>query len=229
MQHRLTWFGHSNFMLETDGRTVLIDPFFEGNPSCPCSPDDVKQADAILVTHDHGDHLGQTLDIQARTGAQVVGVFDTIGQLVEEGLPQEAGVGMNIGGTVEVAGIKAAMVQATHSTVTGVATGYILTLPDGYCIYHAGDTGLFASMELFPKFHDIDLALLPIGGHFTMGPKQAAYACTMLKCRAVAPMHWGTFPILEQNTERFAEFLNGMCPDAQLLVFEPGETREVSR
>jgi L-ascorbate metabolism protein UlaG (beta-lactamase superfamily) len=229
MQHQLTWFGHANFMLKTEGQTLLIDPYFEGNPTCPCSSDSIEKVDAILLTHDHGDHLGQTLEIQERTGAKVVGVFDTVTALMDEGLPQDACLGMNIGGTVETAGVKAHMVQAMHSSVTGVAAGYILTLSDGYCIYHAGDTGIFSSMELFSKFHDIDLALLPIGGHFTMDPKQAAYACKLLKCRAVAGMHWGTFPILEQNTDRFEEMLKGMRPDVKLLKMAPGETIEVAR
>lgn len=221
---QITWNGHSNFYFEHAETTFLIDPFFEGNPCAPDSCDLNRPVDAVLVTHDHGDHVGQAVDICRATGAPLVAVFDTVNSLIDQGLPPEQGIGMNIGGTVEIDGVQIHMVQAMHSTATGVAAGYILTYPDGFCLYHAGDTGLFASMQLFSAFHDIDVALLPTGGHFTMGPRQAAFACKMLGCKNVVPMHWGTFPILEQNTDNFAYQLKATAPDTKLLAMQPGET-----
>lgn len=230
MAHKLTWLGHSAFRLTTaQGPVLLIDPFLEGNPSAPVGPGDIATADAILVTHDHGDHVGQTLNIAVNTGATVVAMFDTMQSLLQQGLPEAQGVGMNIGGTVTVAGTQVKMVQATHSSATGVAAGYIITLPDGACVYHAGDTGLFASMELFAKFHRIDLALLPIGGHFTMDPQQAAYACKLLQARGTVPMHWKTFGILEQSTDAYAEHLAELSPDTRHYPLEPGKTLSFSK
>lgn len=230
MPHRLTWFGHSNFKLQTSsGKTILIDPFFEGNPVAPIVSGSIDHADCVCVTHDHGDHVGQALSIAKATGAIVVGVFDTIQKLVSQGLPEAKGLGMNIGGTVMAADARIKMVQAIHSSASGVASGYILTLEDGFCLYHAGDTGLFASMELFARFHEIDLAIVPIGGHFTMDPEQAAYACKLLKPNWVVPMHWGTFPVLEQNTTSFSDFLAQHAPDAKYISLAPGRTISLSK
>ncbi len=218
----ITWFGHSNFKIAFDDHVILIDPFFEGNPNAPLNVADLAQVDLVLVTHDHGDHVGQAVEICQKTKASLVGVFDTVNHLIELGLPGDQGVGMNIGGIIELLGVQVKMVQAMHSTATGAATGYILTFSNNYCIYHAGDTGLFQSMQLFPIFHDIDLALLPMGGWFTMGPRQAAYACKLLQCKAVAPMHWGTFPILEQGTDNFELALKKFSPETELKVLELG-------
>lgn len=230
MPHRLTWYGHSNFKLETSsGKSLLIDPFFEGNPNAPVDAKSVGHVDCICLTHDHPDHTGQAVEIAKSTGATLIGVFDTIQKLVGQGLPEAQGLGMNIGGTVGAAGARVKMVQAVHSTASGAATGYIITLEDGFCLYHAGDTGLFASMELFSRFHAIDLAILPIGGHFTMDPEQAAYACKLLRPTWVVAMHWGTFPVLEQNTEAFAEQLANHAPDARLFPLTPGQTMTLSK
>lgn len=219
----IIWYGHSNFFLEHEAGSLCIDPFFEGNPTAPGKADSITAADAVLITHDHGDHVGQAVDIVKRTGARLVGVFDTVNDLAAtRGLPANKGLGMNIGGTVSVGDIRVKMVQAVHSSQTGAATGYIITFPGGPTVYHAGDTALFASMELFGKFHDIDLALLPVGGWFTMAPEEAAYACRLLGCKTVTPMHWGTFPILEQNTSNFAAALKKHAPDTTLLELKPG-------
>lgn len=139
----VTWFGHSNFRLKVGEVSVLIDPFFVGNPATPTTYQDIDSVDLILVTHDHGDHVGQALELAIKHDAEVVAIFDIIQNLIAQGLPESLGVGMNIGGTVERAGISVKMVQAMHSSVTGVPVGFILTLPDGTCVYNSGDTGLF--------------------------------------------------------------------------------------
>ncbi len=224
---KLTWFGHSNFLLEADGVRVLIDPFFEGNPKAPGGWQDAGKVDAVLVTHDHGDHLGQAVVICKSSGAKLVCIFDLAAKMQELGVPAGQILGMNLGGTVEAAGVRVKMVQAVHSSPTGVPAGYIMTFPGGYCAYHSGDTALFSDMKLFRRFFDIDLAILPIGGWFTMDANEAAVACSFLGCRNVAPMHWGTFPILAQNTDAFAAALKEHAPATKLVEVQPGATVDV--
>ena len=223
----ITWFGHANFRIRTGDTTILIDPFFVGNPASPTSYKDIDACDLILVTHDHNDHIGQTLELAIKHDAEVVAIFDSIQNLIATGLPEHLGVAMNIGGTVQRLGVSVKMVQAMHSAATGSAAGFIITLPDGTCIYNSGDTGLFGDMELFGTFHDIDIAMLPIGGRFTMDAKEAAYACKLLKCKKVIPQHWGTWAILDQNTESMAEQLTLLAPDTELTVLEIGKPTKI--
>ncbi len=218
----ITWFGHSNFRYRHGETDLFVDPFFVGNPSAPTTYDQIEKADVILVTHDHNDHIGQTLELAIRLDAEVVGVFETIQNLIAQGLPESLGVPMNIGGTVERGGTSIKMVQALHSSITGVAVGYIMTFPDDTCVYHAGDTGLFGDMELLGNFHDIDISALPIGGRFTMDAREAAYACKLLKCGKVIPMHWGTWPILDKNTDTFTAALQKTAPKTEILRLEIG-------
>jgi len=225
---QLTWFGHSNFRLQDGGVSVLIDPFFTGNPKAPCGWEGAGKVDAVLVTHDHGDHLGQAVDICTATGAKLVCLYDLAGELQAQGAPASQLLGMNMGGTVEAAGVRVKMVQAFHSAATGAPAGYILTFPGGFCAYHSGDTALFSDMKLFRRFFDIDLAMLPIGGWFTMDANEAAVACSFLGCRNVAPMHWGTFPILAQGTDAFAKALKEHAPDTAMLRLTPGVAAEVA-
>lgn len=227
MKHTFTWNGHSNFIIESGDRTVVIDPFFEGNPKASTTWDSIAKADAVLITHDHGDHIGQAVEICKATGATLVCIFDLVEKMVARGINSDSIIGMNIGGTVKVSGIRIKMVQAMHSSATGAPAGYILTDEDGFCIYFAGDTGLFASMELFGRFHDIDVALLPTGGWFTMDSHDAAYACKLLKCKTAIPMHYGTFPILEQDANSFKEHCAKLAPECRVLELNVGELTEV--
>lgn len=223
----IAWYGHSNFQIKTGDATVLIDPFFVGNPSAPTTYKDIENCDLILVTHDHNDHVGQALELATIHDAEVVAIFDIIQSLISQGMPDHLGVGMNIGGTIERLGISVHMVQAMHSSVNGSAIGYIMTLPDGTCIYNAGDTGLFGDMELFGKLHDIDIAMLPIGGRFTMDAKQAAYACSLLGCGKVIPQHWGTWAVLDQNTQSLAENLTLLSPQTEMIELTIGKPTQV--
>ncbi|WP_272700080.1 metal-dependent hydrolase [Desulfovibrio sp. Fe33] len=219
----ITWFGHANFRIKAADATLFIDPFFVGNPSAPTSYKDVDECNLILVTHDHHDHIGQTLELAVKHDAEVVAMFDVIQNLIEMGLPEHLGVGMNIGGTVNRLGLDIQMVQAMHSSATGMPAGFIITEPGGLCIYDSGDTGLFGDMELFGAFHDIDVAILPIGGRFTMDSVQAAYACKLLKCKKIIPQHWGTWGILDQNTRSLAEQLTLIAPATEMLELEIGK------
>ncbi|OIN99285.1 MAG: metal-dependent hydrolase [Desulfovibrionaceae bacterium CG1_02_65_16] len=219
---QLTWFSHSNFLLQADGVRVLIDPFFEGNPTAPVTWQSVGKVDAVLITHDHGDHVGQAAEICRATGAKLVCLFDLGSKMQAAGVPAGQILGMNMGGTVQTAEVRVKMVQAFHSAATGAPAGYIISFPGGFCAYHSGDTALFSDMKLFRRFFDIDLAMLPMGGWFTMDAGEAAVACSFLKCRMVAPMHWGTFPVLAQNTEAFAAALKEHAPETKLLSLTPG-------
>lgn len=220
----LTWHGHSAFAITTNGKTILVDPWFDGNPSAKAAAENIE-ADLVLVTHDHGDHVGQALDICKRTGASLGCIVELAAKLKAQGLPDSQvlnGIGFNIGGTVTHQGISVTMTQAHHSCESGVPVGFIIRLEDGYTVYHAGDTGVFSSMALWGKLYKIDLALLPIGGVFTMDPAQAALAAMMLRCKKVLPMHWGTFPALEQNVDAFRKELDKLGLAESLMQAEVG-------
>jgi len=232
MSNRLIWHGHANFQINTPKQSLLIDPWFEGNPSACTGSDACSAVDLVLVTHDHDDHTGQAVEICKRTGAKAMAIVETALKLKEQGVPEDQivnGIGFNIGGTIDHEGVAVTMVQAFHSSGSGTPVGYIITLEDGYTVYHAGDTGIFSSMELFGQLYAIDMALLPIGGVFTMDPAQAALACKMLRCSSVVPMHWGSFPVLEQNTQRFQAELRKVQAETSLIAMEPGQEIELGK
>ena len=228
MSNRLVWHGHANFEIETSGLNILIDPWFEGNPSAGASSGDIQKADLVLVTHDHADHIGQAVDICKKTGAYLGAIVEVAGKCKSMGVDPGKivnGIGFNIGGTIDFQGVRVTMTQAEHSSDQGVCVGFIISLPDnGPCIYHAGDTGIFSSMQLWGELYDIDVAILPIGGVFTMDPRQAALACRLLGCKKTVPMHWGSFPVLEQNTENYKKELQSRAPSTELLAMQPGES-----
>lgn len=226
---KITWFGHAAFKVETSQASVLIDPFFA--PGIGLKPEDAGKPDLILISHDHGDHVGSAVEIARRTGAVVGCMVGTAQVLVSKGIPASQifnGIGFNIGGTLECKGISAVMTQAFHSSDSGFPAGYVITMPDGLVLYHAGDTGIFSSMKLLAKIYGIRLALLPIGGIFTMDANQAAWACKLLGCPQVIPMHWGTMPMLAQNPNEFKQKLGEIAPACECLSIKPGESLEVS-
>ncbi|AGL03112.1 metal-dependent hydrolase [Desulfoscipio gibsoniae] len=228
MSHSIKWLGHAACQITTSsGCVILIDPWITGNPSCPVKKEEIGKVDVILVTHDHSDHMGSDIpDLVKDTGATVIAQPELAGALQEAGVSAENiiyGMGMNIGGQVEVAGVKVVMTQAFHSGTAGEAVGYIVILEDGKTVYHAGDTGIFASMELLAKIYNIDLALLPIGSVFVMDPLQAAYSLTLLKPGKVVPIHYKTFPILVQDAGEFVKLAGEKAPEVQVAVLQPGE------
>lgn len=223
------WLSHAGFLIESPGgRRLLIDPWLRDNPLAPFGPERIEAADLILVTHDHFDHVGDAVEIANRTGAVVVAQPETVERLQREaGLPAErvinGGFGMNVGGRVEVGGIAVIMTHAFHSSLTASPAGYVLRLEDGTTLYHAGDTGLFYDMKLLGALYEVDIALLPIGGCFTMDPVQAVEAVRLIEPKVVIPMHYATFPVLEQTPDRFLERARREVSSVRVVVLKPGE------
>jgi L-ascorbate metabolism protein UlaG (beta-lactamase superfamily) len=229
MSLHLTWHGHANFQLRAEGVNILIDPFFIGNPKAVLTPTSIEKPDLILVTHTHGDHIGDAVSISRDTGALVAGVVGGVDAMVKEmDLPPDnvlGGGGFNIGGTVSYKNARITMTQAFHTTDAGSPVGYIITLPGGYTVYHAGDTGIFGSMALWGELYPIDLALLPAGGYYTMDARQASLAAKLLLGQEVVPMHWGTFPVLARNMDEFRKELAKAAPGCKAAIMQPGETK----
>ena len=229
MSIQVTWHGHANFQIQSKDVNILIDPFFTGNPKASCTSADIDKVDLILVTHTHGDHVGDAVSISKNTGALVAGVVGGVEYLVNnQGLPVENllnGGGFNIGGSIEFKGVTITMTQAFHTTDAGSPVGYILQFPEGYTVYHAGDTGIFNTMQIWGELYSIDLALLPAGGYYTMDQRQAALAAKLLNAQNVVPMHWGTFPVLSQDMKILQEELMQVAPSCKAIIMQPGETR----
>ena len=220
---KIEYLGHACFCLEDDGVKILTDPFLTGNELASKKADEVD-ADYIFVTHGHDDHIGDTYDIARRTGARVYAVVEMAnGPMADKEINVASG---NIGGSQKTPFGSVKFVPAIHgSGVPGaLACGYIFEI-DGKKIYHAGDTALMADMGLLAD-EKIDVALLPIGGHYTMGPEDALRAAKLIKPKYVIPMHYNTFPVIIQNPEDFKNAVEkeGIC---EVKVLNPGESFEI--
>ncbi len=223
---KITWFGHACFLLEGT-KKIIIDPFLTGNPTAPVKPEDID-VDLILVTHGHGDHLGDAETISKRCKAPIVAVYELAVYLAKRGCET---IGMNIGGTLDYEGVKVSMVNAVHSADIvgdeivsgGKAVGYVVE--DGVSVYHAGDTDVFMDMQLIGEIYKPKVALLPIGGFYTMSPKTALKAIELLKPEIVVPMHYNTFPPIKQNPEEFKKEAEKL--GVKVVVLKPGESFEV--
>jgi L-ascorbate metabolism protein UlaG (beta-lactamase superfamily) len=226
----LTWLGHATFRLDTPGgKRVYVDPWLE-NPKCPDSEKEPERVDLIALTHGHSDHVGQTVDLAKKFGSPVVAMIELRDWLAGQGLPDDITESPNKGGTVEKQGIKITLTDAHHSSSSdngeylGEPAGLILELEDGYKIYFAGDTCVFGDMQLIGRIYKPDLAVLPIGDHFTMGPTEAAVAIELLGVGRCVPCHYGTFPVLTGTPEALREELT---TDSEIVALSPGETVEL--
>ncbi|HYX69334.1 MAG TPA: metal-dependent hydrolase [Terriglobales bacterium] len=227
---KLTWLGHATFKLETPGgKTVLIDPWVAGNPSCPEDQKTFAHVDVMLVTHAHFDHIADVLPLAKQHDPKVVGIFELVTWLEKKGVKQIAP--MNKGGSQTVSDIRVTMVHADHSCglqegdqilYAGEACGYVIGLENGLKIYHAGDTNVFGDMRIIHELYKPDLALLPIGDLYTMSPKEAGYACELLRPKAVVPMHFGTFPLLTGTPAEFRRIAADL--DVEIIELRPGQT-----
>ena len=228
---KLTWLGHATFRIETPGgSTLIVDPWIRGNPACPAADREVKKVDVLLCTHGHGDHIGDAVEIIEKHDPKVMGIFELCAWLQKKGAKQT--LAMNKGGTQAVDDIRVTMVHADHSCgiqdgdqiiYGGEACGYIIRLPGGLTIYHAGDTAVFGDMKIIAELYAPDLAMLPVGDHFTMGPREAALAIRMLNVRHVIPMHFGTFPLLTGNPEQLRQLTQDIS-GLEIHTLKPGES-----
>jgi L-ascorbate metabolism protein UlaG (beta-lactamase superfamily) len=234
---RITWLGHATFLLtDSQGFAVLVDPFVASNPSCPVEFRQFDRLDVIAITHGHADHIADVAAVfeQARPD-KVVAIVEVAHWLGSQGIPAEAVIDMNKGGTVRVGPVEITMVEAHHSAgITddggmlygGQPAGLIFRFDDGPCIYHAGDTNVFGDMRLIAELYQPDLALLPIGDRYTMGPREAAKACELLGVGRVIPMHYGTWPILTGTPEALQRECEARGLSVDIVALEPGSSWE---
>ncbi|MGI6684416.1 MAG: metal-dependent hydrolase [Bacillota bacterium] len=224
---KVSYLGHACFMLEGN-KKVIIDPFLTGNPKAAKRPEDIK-ADYILVSHGHSDHLGDAIEIARRSQGTIIAPNELAVFCERKGAQVH---NMHIGGAYNFDGIKVKLTQAWHGSAfvddrdlifTGNPCGFLIWI-DGLCIYHAGDTGLFGDMDtVIGRNHQIDLALLPIGDNFTMGPEDAVIAAGWLKAKTVVPMHYNTWPLISQDPELFKRSVESQTK-SKCLILKPGES-----
>jgi L-ascorbate metabolism protein UlaG (beta-lactamase superfamily) len=212
----ITWLGHSAVKI-AGSKTIYIDPFLSDNPAASMSPDEITEADVVVVTHDHADHLGDSFAICKKTGAVLVAIHEIAVMAGEEGITAE---GMNIGGTVEADGVKVHMVNALHSCDKGDPAGVVLEM-DGKTLYHAGDTALTYDMNLIGEFFQPDLSFIPIGDRYTMGVRSASKAVEFTRTKKVIPIHYDTFPLVNADPNEFKKLVGDT---AEVIILKPGET-----
>jgi L-ascorbate metabolism protein UlaG (beta-lactamase superfamily) len=225
---QITWLGHATFRIQTPGgKTILIDPWVMGNPACPEKEKNMKSVDILLCTHGHPDHIGDAVAVAKKYNPKVVGIPELCGWLGKKGVKQLAE--MNKGGTQHLDEIEVTMVHADHSCgildgdqflYAGEACGYVVQFDNGVKIYHAGDTNVFGDMAIIRELYHPQIAMLPIGDHYTMSPREAAYACSLLQPETVIPMHFATFPVLTGRPSELSKLVKGV----EVVEMKPGQT-----
>lgn len=231
---RVTWLGHATVLLQTaSGFRVLIDPFVQSNPSCPTEFHELDRLDVVAVTHAHHDHCGDAVALwrQCRPAA-VVAMVETAHWLRHQGIDAAAVVEMNKGGSVRCGEVTITMTTANHSSsyvegdmlrYAGEPAGLVLRFDDGPCVYHAGDTSVFGDMAIIGELYSPELVMLPIGDHYTMGPREAAKALELLGARRVLPIHWGTFPVLTGTPAALRRECAARGLQVDIIEARPGE------
>ncbi len=225
---RITWLGHATVLVETPkGTRILIDPFIAQNPKYPQGFELPSKIDYILLTHGHGDHISDAVPVAKKHGSTVVAIYELADFVGQKGVSKT--IGMNLGGTVKLNDASATMVDAKHSAAAqdekgshyvGVAAGYVIAIADGPVLYHAGDTNVFGDMSIIRDLYHPKVAMLPIGGHFTMGPKEAALAARLLEPEVILPIHFGTWPPLTGTPAQVAALVGS---GVQVVEWKPGE------
>jgi L-ascorbate metabolism protein UlaG (beta-lactamase superfamily) len=228
----LTWLGHGSFKLRTRGaKTVLLDPWVEGNPACPRDLKTFEAIDVITISHGHGDHMSDAVTLAKKFKPTIVCNYEIHLYLSKKGVANTSP--MNKGGTQEAAGVKFTMVNATHSSgiedggqivYGGEPCGFVVTLEDGTRVYHAGDTGPMADMTVIGELYKPEIALLPAGDLYTMGPREAAWAARAVGARYVVPMHHSTFPALTGTPEALRDELKKLGAKCEVVALRPGES-----
>jgi len=223
----LAWLGHAAFRIDTaSGKRIYVDPFLHGNPKCPAGEQETERADIVAVTHGHADHVGDTVAIAKKHGSTVVAQVELAGWLGKHGVAEDRLIGFNKGGTIDVDGVKFTLTNAFHSNSApdgsygGEAAGYVIELEEGAKLYFAGDTCVFGDMQLIGRIYQPDLAVIPIGDHYTMGPREAAVALELLGVQRCVPGHWGTFGLLTGTPQE----LQKLAPNVKVEVLEPGDS-----
>ena len=226
---QLTWLGHATFRFDTPGgKRVYVDPWL-GKPKCPDSEKEPERIDLIAITHGHSDHVGSTVDLAKKHDCDVVALLELRDWLSGQGVPENVAHSPNKGGTVDADGIKITLTDARHSSsgddggYLGEAAGLVIEVENGTKLYFAGDTCVFGDMQLIARIYEPDVAILPIGDHFTMGPREAAVALELLGVKRCVPCHYGTFPLLHGTPGELRE----LAPGVEILEPAPGETVEV--
>ena len=224
----LTWLGHGGFRLDSsEGRRIYLDPWLD-NPKCPQSEKQPERIDVLALTHGHSDHVGNAVDLGKQHSPKVVAIFELANWLQSQGVPNAGDLGMNKGGTIDVDGVKFTMTQAVHSgglvgddgiTYLGEPCGFVIELEDGLKIYFSGDTAVFGDMQLIGRIYAPDVAVLSIGDHFTMGPREAAIALELLGVKRCVPGHYATFPLLTGTPDELRRLATGV----EIIAPEPGE------
>ena len=229
--NQLTWLGHAAFRITTvSGKVVIVDPWVQSNPMCPPELKSFERVDTLLISHGHFDHIADAVELAKKHAPQIVAIYETCVWLQSKGVTNTSP--MNKGGTQKVGELEITMVHAIHSCgiqdgdkiiYGGEASGYVVRLPGGLTVYHAGDTAVFGDMKLIGDLYKPHVALLPIGDHFTMGPREAALAIRLLGVRHVIPMHFGTFPLLTGTPERLREETKDIS-GLEIHALKPGES-----
>jgi len=228
----LTWLGHASFRLDSPrGKRIYVDPWLD-NPKCPEAERKPERCDLIALTHGHSDHVGETVELAKRFSCPVIALVELRGWLSTQGLSEDMSESPNKGGTVERDGIRITLTDANHSSSAfekgkflylGEPAGLVIDLEHGTKLYFAGDTNVFGDMALIGRIYKPDIAVLPIGDHFTMGPREAAVALELLGVGRCVPCHWGTFPLLTGTPAQLRE----LAPDVEIVDLEPGQTLEI--